>query len=374
MSSSITASFKTAWAKAAALPKVYVAAGVLGISLIVAVAATSVTLGLAANAANNKTYQVAFVGNRFLAINDLPRLMESLSEGKWTQQSCLHQRGSLVSLLETGNGMLNLWQTDAALLDDDTGVHDYGACTVEQLFRGSDGSLLYQDANSNYYDDGRNPCFHDDDYYTYQEEYFQNQTRFDFVVLSDHAKRMAVDSTRALAIGELKLTYATYLEDDGAIPVVCAPHAFWSQNANMTGLVDIATFTSLIYDAALEYADTLSTALPDRQKARVAPIGLAFLTVYEEDPDLWSLLTDSYDIHPSVFGSYLIGCVLYATVTGKMPDLGDDLDVEPLFDNARYLTGATDWGYPNPEQVEYLWDVARRVVKHGYKPSSLELY
>jgi hypothetical protein len=354
-----------------AIPKVYlVGAAAFALILIIAISAGSARRQGADNRSRNIT--VAFVGNRFLAINDLPRMMEAMSLGAWTQQSCLHSRGSLVSILETGNGMYTLWQTNAAY-NLSLGVYDYGACTVEQLFEGSDGNLLYQNQNGAYYNDGRNPCFQSDDYFYYTDE-LENKTMYDYVIFSDHAKRMAVEATRELALSELQLTYAKYLENDGAIPVIVSPHAFWSQNNNMTGMTDVATFTSLIYDGSLQYAQTLQDILPSSQKARVAPVSLAFLTVYEEDPDLWSLLTDVYDIHPSVFGSYLIGCVLYATITGKMPqkELGED--VESLFVNARAMTGAVDWGYPDSDQAEYLWEVARRVTKEGHKPSTLALY
>lgn len=357
----------------ASIPKVYlVGATALLLSLIIAISVGSTIRQGAEHRSRNRKYKVAFIGNRFLAVNDLPRMMEAMSLGTWTQQSCLHSRGSLVSILETGNGMYTLWQTNAAY-NLSLGVYDYGACTVEQLFQGSDGNLVYQNQNGAYYNDGRNPCFVSDDYFNFIDKQ-ENQTMFDYVVFSDHAKRMAVETTRELALSELKNTYAKYLENDGAIPIIVSPHAFWSQNNNMTGMTDVATFTSLIYDGSLQYAQALQGVLPAAQKARIAPVSLAFLTVYEEDPDLWSQLTDVYDIHPSVFGSYLIGCVLYATITGMMPlqELGDD--VESLFANARAMTGAVDWGYPDAEQAEYLREVARRVTKEGYKPATLELF
>jgi hypothetical protein len=370
-----TSTLKSAWAKIKALPKVYLVVGAASIGLLSLIIAVSV--GAARGGGNgvsgaNRKYKVAFLGNRFLSINDLPRMMEQMSQGKWTQQSCLHTRGSLVSILETGNGMYTVWQTQAAF-NTTTSIYDYGSCTIEQLFRGSDGNLLYKNQNGAYYDDGRNPCFQSDDYFYYMDAQ-ENQTKFDYAILSDHAKRMAIETTRELAISELKLTYASYLEDNGAIPIIISPHAFWSQKNNMTGISDLETFTSLVYDGSLQYADAISSALPERQRARIAPVSLAFLTVYEEDPDLWALLTDVYDIHPSVYGSYLIGCVLFATVTGSMPpqELGED--VESLFLTARALTGAADWGYPDAEQASYLWEVAKRVTKQGYKPATLQLY
>jgi hypothetical protein len=59
---------------------------------------------------------------------------------------------------------------------------------------------------------------------------------------------------------------------------------------------------------------------------QVAPIGLAWAKSEKENPDL-DLYYDSE--HPSPYGSYLAGCVLYATLFGKSPDglpyQGEDL-------------------------------------------------
>jgi hypothetical protein len=356
------------------IPRKYLIAGAGALILFLAILVTVVlsTKTLKKSSRIDRSYTVAFIGTRFLAVNDLPRMMEAMSMGYWTQRSCLHTKGSLISILETGNGMASMWATKEAY-NLSLGVYDFGACTVEQLFLGFDENIVQQDQNEYYYNDGRNPCFVNDDYYNYMTKQPPNQTLFDFTILSDHAKRMAMDTTREAAISELKTTYATYLTENTAIPVIVSPHAYWSQHTNMTGLTDVASFTSLIYEGSLQYAEALSSVLPSNQKVRIAPVSLAFLTVYEEDPELWSLLTDAYDIHASVFGSYLTGCVLFATVTGMMPhpDLG--ADVESLFVNSRALSGATDWGYPDVDQASYLWQVAKRVTHQNYKPSSLEL-
>jgi hypothetical protein len=358
----VPGAFSVAYAKIAGLPKAVLAMGALG------VAATVAIIAVASGGNSNKEISMAFVGNRFLAINDLPRLMVAMSGGTWNQKSCLHSRGSLVTLLETGNGMYGLWHNQESAFDDERQVYDYGSCTVEQLFQGSDTSISYQNANGAYYDDGRNPCFIDDDFYSYIAISPENQTAYDFVIFADHAKRMAM--SRDETVAELEDTYATYLQNNGAVPIVISPNAYWTSNSNMTGLDDLASFTSLIYEGSLEYADALSSKL--NKKALVAPVSLGYLTVYEEDPDLWTMLFDSYDVHASVFGSYLIGCILYCTMTGNMPHKSQQSDVESLFSDARLLTGAT-WGYPDPVQAEYLWNVAKRVTKGRYKPKTLEM-
>ena len=71
----------------------------------------------------------------------------------------------------------------------------------------------------------------------------------------------------------------------------------------MTGLEDVANFTSLTRVGYQAYVDLLKSYLPKKQALRIGPVGLAFLTVYEEDFDLWEKLFHSDHLHarPHVF-------------------------------------------------------------------------
>jgi hypothetical protein len=307
-------------------------------------------------------HSVAFVGNRVLAINDLPRVLEALSNNLWTQDSCLHTRGSLATITETGNGMYGMWNGKENAYLEDQGVYDYGACTLHMLFQGKDDQLVYQNMNGAYYDDGRNPCFQDDSYYQWTLAHQSNATKYDIVVLSDHPKRMAVSAARQNTISELQTTYSTYLSNSN-LAIIVAPNGFESDQTNMTGLGTLGQFTSLIHQGALQYANAVTNV-----KTRVAPVGIAFLVVYEEDHDLWSKLTDADDIHPSVYGTYLTACVIYATATNRMPPLEAD-SVKSYFKRSRSISG-NSYGYPSEEEAEYLWQVAQRVVEKRHKPSS----
>lgn len=358
---------KTKWAALvavfAAIPVAYLAIGAVAVALIVG-------LAVSLSSPSHREAKVAFLGTRILAVNDLPRMMEALSNGDWAQHSLIHSRGSLITIPETGNGMYGLWEKDAAYLEDD-GVYDYGACTTEELFTGQDELLVYQNANGMYYDDGRNPCFQDEKYYTYIKQNPGNESDYDYdyVVLADFAKRMAFNVTVAPALEVLANYYSPYINQAGAAPIVMSPYAFWSDQSNMTGLEDVAEFTSMIWEGSRAYASALDT----QKKAKIAPVSLAFLTVYEEDLDMWTRLFDSYGVHASIYGSYLIGCVLYATATNHMPPKESMEDVEGLFTSCRSTSGAAAWGYPTPEEAEYLWGVARRVVLKKYKPNTLEV-
>lgn len=162
--------------------------------------------------------RVAFVGNSFQFVNDLPRFVEALSRG-WIehQDSVLHGGLRFETLLTKGNGMYGRWNTSNAILsrtnstyDDETNyvVYDYGSCTVPQLLLGSDDQLLLystggqqnnDDKDFEYVNDGKNPCFQDDGYlqYTLNEKTFQS---WDFVILNDQSMRPAVPQKRQTSI------------------------------------------------------------------------------------------------------------------------------------------------------------------------------
>jgi hypothetical protein len=84
---------------------------------------------------------VAFIGNSYLFVNDIPRLMETISMVIFSR--LVHPCWWISSLfLVTGNGMYNRWATnDAMLYSADDYNENYGgigrsttlACSVPQL-------------------------------------------------------------------------------------------------------------------------------------------------------------------------------------------------------------------------------------------------
>ena len=277
--------------------------------------------------------------------------------------------------------MYNRWATEDAMLysaDDynenyggNRAIYDFGSCSVPQLLKGSDDNLAYGNSYGQFYDDGQNPCLQDPYYLTFLQDTAPSSLyslKWDYVVLADQTKRMAVSSARQDTITALTSTYAPLLKKIKAIPVIVDTHAFWSDNSNMTGLTDVPTFTSLLYEGVQDYVDALKAELPSRQAPIVAPIGLAYLTIYEEDYELWQQLFLDDNIHSSVHGSYLFASVLYCTMFGHVPP--DSLPLpEYLFSDARKLMGQPQ--YPSYDETVYLNNVARRVALQGYIPTSL---
>lgn len=322
---------------------------------------------------------VAFIGNSYLFVNDIPRVMEAISDYHIHQESVLHSSGgSLGNLLLTGNGMYPRWRTGEAMIDKyvneygkNVTIYDYGLCTVAQILGGYDDILSYGNEDGAYYNDGKNPCIRNQNYFNYIDEKLENSTFvWDYVVLVDQTKRMAVEEARQQSIYALANAYGPLIQSSGAIPVIVDTHAFWSDNTNMTGLVDIPTFQALIYDGVLDYVSALAQVLPEWQAPVVAPVGLAFLVVYEENYYLWQKLFIDDDIHSSVHGSYLFACVLYATLYGHLPPRSSNSQLDSIFANSRLLVGQ-DIEYPSAQEAFYYRRVAKRVALDGYIPTSM---
>jgi len=284
------------------IPNWYIAIAGVAIFTIMAIMIPSQTL--------QPDINVAFVGNSMQYYNDFPRLMEALSQGHITQDSCLHGDATIRTLLHTGNGMYPKFMTANAVIDDasdyvynqmddDTSVviHDYGACTVRQLLIGEDSRLPDEeqmenyddyfnpqdDDNEYYIDDGTNPCFEDQYYMSYLDvRYAENPPRWDYIVINDNTRSPARNDTRQKSLAELEASYVPWLMTTGATPVFILTHAYWTSWRDMTGLEDVPTFTSLTYMGYREYVALLEQYLPPAQKPQIAPVGIAFLTVWEE--------------------------------------------------------------------------------------------
>lgn len=187
---------------------------------------------------------------------------------------------------------------------------------------------------------------------------------------------MAIQDGRNGTLASLANYYAPLLNISGAIPVIVDTHAFYSENTNMTGLGDIPEFTALIYEGVNEYKKVLASHLPHSRKPIVAPVGLAYLTVWEEKPEVWEALFVNDMMHASVYGTYLCVCVLYMTLFGhRLPDSEINMpeNVPGLFYYSRKLVGK-NIAFPTAEEASYLLNVATRVALKGHVPSSFKKY
>lgn len=60
------------------------------------------------------------------------------------------------------------------------------------------------------------------------------------------------------------------------------------------------------------------TDIANKTKAMVSPVGLAFARATKERPDIRLIIADK--LHPTMAGSYLAACTLYASLMGKSPE------------------------------------------------------
>lgn len=350
------------------------------LALWAALGAGSLTLMLLLGSSGTHV-NIAFVGNSYFYVNDLPRLFEQVTGKHIFQDSCLHASGSILNILKTGNGMYYKWQTQNAMVggveyttssNDVVYLYDYGACSVPQLLTGQDNMLSYGNQYGHYVNDGTNPCIKDNNYLEYESSFNYSQ-KWNYVVIVDQSKRMCFDDAREEALMAFNYTYAPLLSRAGATPVLVQPHAFWSDAVNMTGLTDIPTFTSMIMTGAKIYKKFLDKHTKRGISTKIAPVGDAYLTVWEENEELWQKLFLADGIHPSGYGSYLYAMVLHGTIYGRAPPKSRVVtdNVQSLFSLARKLH-VDESGIPSKKEALALWKVANKVAVNGYKPKSLK--
>jgi hypothetical protein len=324
--------------------------------------------------------RVAFVGNSITFVNDLPRFMEALSGDTIVQNSCLHGALSFSTILEKGNGMYKKWRKKAALMDERYNgykVYDYGACTLPQLLFGYDDNLSEGNQNGFYTQDGNNPCFQDPVYLQYLNQMYETNgpPHYDFVVMNDQTRYPAEYSKRMTSLTALTSSYTSIFLESGARPVFLATHGYKSSKINTTMVGDVPEFTSRVHYGYQQYAQALGQNLPTDQAPLIAPVGLAFLVLWEEAHGQWEKLFFTDGFHPSPAGTYLVGCVVYATLYNRMPPTGTSLprDMSHLWRRARKMQigSGTAMDFPTGNEAAYLFRVARRVVLEGYIPRSL---
>ena len=314
-------------------------------------------------------------------VNDLPRFMQALGGEAYgggyniEQDSCLHGSLHFKSLYRKGNGMDNKWNTSKALISKNPKIYDYGACTVRQLLLGYDENLQSGNANGYYKDDGKNPCFSSIDYLYYTMEKYDgsNKPAWDYVVLNDQSTRPALEEKRNVSLAVLEKKYVPMLLEMDAVPVFFATHGYDSSYIDTSSMGSVSEFTSDVFEGYRLYAEMMEATLPASQRPRIAPVGLAYLLIYEENPEMYEKLFFVDGFHPSPHGTYLMGCVLYATLYGFMPG-NDALPSIPerLWSRARKMQIGPEpvMPFPTHDETIYLYSVARKIMIYGVRPKT----
>lgn len=286
--------------------------------------------------------------------------------------------------------MYKKWRTDNAILDVDgskygssSPIYDYGACSFPQLLLGFTVDLEQEtdDGQGAYIDDGKNPCLQDKSYMAYLVDTYQPPT-WDYVVMNDQTQYPAIYKTRQKSLLALKDVYSNFLSASPTTrPVLLVTHGYVKSSEANSGtsskVGDVPEFTSRVFYGYKLYARALSEILPEAQQPLLAPSGLAFLLIYEEDRDMWDKLFYYDGFHPSPHGTYLIGCVLYSTLFRRLPPASTSLqsDISKLWSRARKMQINSKkypvLPIPTTQEAKYLRNVAKRIVLLGKIPDSL---
>ena len=197
-----------------------------------------------------------------------------------------------------GNGMQQKFNTSNTLKPD--GTYDIGAPTVL--------SLLLPDGKPQ---------------------------QWDYVVKNDYMQGPAREKSCYDSIHTLIQDYAPLILQSSAVPIFFMTYSYRKEGANgLEDLGNVAEFTNRLCKGYHAYAKALPEILQPIQKPRIAPVGMAFYTIHEQNPDMWNKLFHTEDFHPSPHGSYLIGCTLYCTIFGLPPPREAEGDPETLWENA----------------------------------------
>jgi len=374
-------------------------------------AAIMVSLAFLSSPEEQPTIRLAMVGNSLMYYNDLPRVLEAMAKGQLTQNSCLHGNADFSSHLWYGSGMYDKWMTGQARMWDieDYEIYDFGACSVQQLLFGKDERLLkrrkererirvlaaasnnsttdddyYYNASAadaweyNLLDDGTNPCLVDEDYNAYTEALYEvhGRPRWDFVLFNDNTRSPCCTEQRAQGMELLETVYLPWMRQINAAPIFMDTYGYWAEGRDMSGLEDIPSFTSYTYNGYQDYVALAERMLPSWLKPRIAPVGLAFLLVYEENPPIWLDLMHNDQIHPSPSGTFLEALIVYATIFGKLPGIN-------IFNGREGPDRLWRWArrmappehqykpYPTRDTARYLYHIAHRIMVMGEIPKTL---
>lgn len=331
--------------------------------------------------------------------------------------------------------MFNIWSTGSARIFNyhQGRIHDYGACTVPQLLFGYDadldmrvrqifGNTLYtnsaQSTDDSYnatttddeysgggaaddvvvattdddvvsdfqveygddffsYSDGSNPCLRNPLYYKYLVSYvysYHQNHHWDYILLNDNTRSPARNESRQQMLSVLQEKYLPWFVESGATPIFLATYGYWTPYRDMGGLGSVADFTALTMAGYQEYVDLLAPQLAATQQPRIAPVGLAFLMVYEENRALWQRLFHVDQIHCGPLGTYLQGLIVHYTIFGVLPPNKVALrgDMSVLWLKARRFQPAEHHRDPFPTQAEaaYLYQVAVRITVYKHVPQA----
>jgi hypothetical protein len=270
--------------------------------------------------------RLAFIGNSMIYFNDSPRLVETMlrSTGYTVRQdSCLRGGATLSSLWERGNGMKDCFRSKTALIQSTNEIpkYDIGSSTVESLVKGMEASSNGRP--------GRN-----------------------ILILNDHTQSPARIKSRDATAAALKEHYLpciyNNLKDSVLILFLQTPAYRLEKIRGTEDLGDFDGFTNRTREGYGFYSDVVQEETRLRNipsiESQIAPVGEAFSCLRQRNRVLWEKLYSYDDFHPSLHGTWLQACIIYALITKEVPPLYQ----ENWWQSSRYLVEQL----PSPTSLE----------------------
>ena len=103
--------------------------------------------------------------------------------------------------------------------------------------------------------------------------------QYDFLIMNDYTQAPARIERREETLSSLQSDYLPLIRQCGATPVFIITPAYRKQVNNSTDLGSPESFTKKTQEGCEAYASVLDELLPDTQKCRIAPVGLAYLKI-----------------------------------------------------------------------------------------------
>lgn len=134
-------------------------------------------------------------------------------------------------------------------------------------------------------------------------------SKWNFVVLQDHSQIPASEPARTEQMFPAARALAAKVKEFGAIPMLFVTWAHrdgWQKKGLLT------------YESMQLQIDSGYMAIGQELKARIAPVGYAWLTMRQENPQM--VLWQADGLHPNEQGTYLAACVFYAAIFHQSPE------------------------------------------------------
>jgi hypothetical protein len=288
----------------------------------------------------DKDIRLAFIGNSMIYFNDSPRLVENMLRSTGydvRQDSCLRGGATLSSLWERGNGMKDCFRSKAALIQSTNEIpkYDIGSPTVESLIKG-------MEVSSNRRRPGRN-----------------------ILIVNDHTQSPARIGSRDASATALMENFLPCINNNLQDPVLVlflqTPAYRLEKIRGTEDLGSFDEFTNRTREGYGFYSDVVQqeTGLQNSLsiECQVAPVGEAFRCVRHQNRKLWEKLYSYDDFHPSLHGTWLQACILYALITKQAPPLYQEI----WWQSSRYLVDQLP--FPTSLEAEELRQVARDICQ-----------